>query len=284
MELGASFVPDAESFELVEPGEGALDDPAHLAQPGAVSDTASGDQRFDTAFPQQAAVLVEVVAPVGIQAPRLTAGPPAQAPDRRHGVKQRQELGDVMPVAAGERDGERRSVTIDDQVVLGAGSGAIDRRGADVIPPLSARTCDPSTEQSSRSSGSARRSSASRAVCRRGQTPASLQSRSRRQAVTPEQPTVSAGTSRQATPVRSTYKMPARAARSGLRSRPGYRWRRSGAGGSSGATRSHKSSGTRSGRTRDTLPTKIGKGKGPAGRNRRRRRTAWWPACQLGSV
>ncbi|MGW6579658.1 hypothetical protein ACWF76_09710 [Streptomyces globisporus] len=33
--------------------------------------------------------------------------------------------------------------------------------------------------------------------------------------------------------------------------------RRSGAGGSSGATRSHRSSGTRSARTPDTLPTKI---------------------------
>jgi hypothetical protein len=119
-----------------------------------------------------------------------------------------------------------------------------------MVPPLRARTCEPSTAQSSRSSESARRSSVSRTQRRRGQTPASVQSRSRRQAVTPEQPTVSAGTSRQATPVRSTYGMPARAALSGTRSRPGWRWRRSRAGGSSGATRSRRSSGTRSARTR----------------------------------
>ncbi len=62
-----------------------------------------------------------------------------------------------------------------------------------MVPPLRARTCDPSTAQSSRSSSSVRRSSVSRAACRRGQTPGSVQSRSRRQAVTPEQPTVSAG-------------------------------------------------------------------------------------------
>lgn len=127
------------------------------------------------------------------------------------------------------------------------------RRG----PPFSARTCDPSTEQSSRSSRPARRSSVNRAACRRGQTPASVQSRSRRQAVTPEQPTASAGTSRHATPVRSTYRTPASATRSGTRSCPGWRWRRSGAAGSSGATRSHRSSGTRSARTPDTVPTKI---------------------------
>lgn len=74
MEVGASLVADAESFELVQPGEGALDHPAHLAQSGAVGDAASCDQRFDAALPQQAAVLVEVVAPVGVQAPGLAAG------------------------------------------------------------------------------------------------------------------------------------------------------------------------------------------------------------------
>jgi hypothetical protein len=250
MEVSASLVADAEPFELVQPGEGALDHPAHLAQSGTVGDAASGDQRFDAALPQQAAVLVEVVAPVGVQASGLAAWTSPPAPDRRDGVKQRQELGDVMAVAAGERDGERGSVAVDDQVVLGAGAGAVDWGGADVIPPLRARTCEPSTAQSSRSNESARRSSASRAACRRGQTPASVQSRSRRQAVTPEQPTVSAGTSRQATPVRRTYMMPARATRSRMRSRPGCRRRRSGAGGRSGATRSHRSSGTRSARTR----------------------------------
>ncbi len=77
--------------------------------------------------------------------------------------------------------------------------------------------CDPSTEQSSRSSRPARRSSANKAACRRGHTPASVQSRSRRQAVSPEQPTVSAGTSRHATPVRSTYITPAIATRLGTR-------------------------------------------------------------------
>lgn len=48
-----------------------------------------------------------------------------------------------------------------------------------------------------------------------------VQSRSLRHAVIPEQPTVSEGTSRQATPVRSAYITPASAARSGTRRRPG---------------------------------------------------------------
>ena len=36
MEVSTPFVADAESFELVKPGEGALDYPADLAQSGAV--------------------------------------------------------------------------------------------------------------------------------------------------------------------------------------------------------------------------------------------------------
>lgn len=42
MQISASFVADAEPLELMQPGEGALDDPAHLAQSGTVGDAASG--------------------------------------------------------------------------------------------------------------------------------------------------------------------------------------------------------------------------------------------------
>ncbi len=110
MEIGASLVAGAEPFELLQAGDGALDDPAHLAQSGTVGDAASGDQRLDAPLPQQAAVLVEVVAPVRIQTPGLAARASPGSPDRRDRVEQGQEMGDVVPVAAGERDGERGSV------------------------------------------------------------------------------------------------------------------------------------------------------------------------------
>lgn len=135
MEIGASFVSDAEPFELVQPGEGALDHPAHLAQSGTVGDAASRDQRLDAALAQQAAVLVEVVAPVCVQTPGFAAGASPPTANRWDGVQQGQELGDVVPVPAGQRHGERGSVAVDDQVVLGAGTGAVYGRGTDVIPP-----------------------------------------------------------------------------------------------------------------------------------------------------
>jgi hypothetical protein len=46
----------------------------------------------------------------------------SRAPDRWDGVQQWQELGDVVPVATRERDGERGSATVDEQVVFGAGT------------------------------------------------------------------------------------------------------------------------------------------------------------------
>ena len=60
---------------LVQPGEGALDDPAVAAEPGAVLGLAAGDHRFDAALPDQAAVLVVVVAAVGEHASGRRRGP-----------------------------------------------------------------------------------------------------------------------------------------------------------------------------------------------------------------
>lgn len=57
-----------------------------------------------------------------------------------------------MAVSAGQRDGERGSVPVDDQVVLAAGAGPIDWRRSGVSPPLRALTCEPSIAASSISS------------------------------------------------------------------------------------------------------------------------------------
>ncbi|CAM5538688.1 hypothetical protein SAFG77S_06331 [Streptomyces afghaniensis] len=72
-------------------------------------------------------MLVEVIAPVGLQSPGLASRASPQALNRGNRLQQGQKQGDVVPVAAGECDGERGPVPIDDQVVLGAGSGPVDR-------------------------------------------------------------------------------------------------------------------------------------------------------------
>ena len=50
---------------LLEPGEGALDDPAVASEPGAVFGLAACDHGFDAALTDEAAVLVVVVPAVG---------------------------------------------------------------------------------------------------------------------------------------------------------------------------------------------------------------------------
>ena len=158
MDVAAALIARAEPFEGVQPGEAALDHPALTAQPGAVRDAAAGDPRSDPALSELSAVDVVVIAAIGEQLPRSPAGPAAPAPDRRDGVNQRDELGDVVAVATGQADRERDPAGIADQVVLGAGTAAVDRRGADVVPPLRARTWEPSTAQRSRSSSPSARS------------------------------------------------------------------------------------------------------------------------------
>ncbi len=107
MDVGAALVAGAEPFEGVQPGEAALDHPALLAQAGAVGDAAAGNARRDAALAELTAVDVVVVAAVGEQLARSAAGSSAAAADRRDGVDQRNQLGDVVAVAAGEADGQR---------------------------------------------------------------------------------------------------------------------------------------------------------------------------------
>ncbi|MET4673914.1 hypothetical protein ABID94_006838 [Streptomyces sp. PvR018] len=71
MDVVASFPPDAEASEAVEPGDRALDNPAMDPETGTVRYSAAGDDQFDALSPDQAAVLVVVIAAV----PEQDVGP-----------------------------------------------------------------------------------------------------------------------------------------------------------------------------------------------------------------
>ncbi len=100
MDVGAAVVADEQPLEVVEPGEGALDDPAVAAQPGAVLGLAACDFGPDPSLAQLPAVLVVVVAAVS----RNPVGPSAGAADptvhRRDRIDERDQLGDVVAVAS----------------------------------------------------------------------------------------------------------------------------------------------------------------------------------------
>lgn len=88
-----------------------------------------------------------VIAAVGKKQVRSVAGPARLTGDRTPAefIQQWHQLGDIVAVTAGERDGQWDPARVDQQVVLGACAGAINRRGPGQEPPKRARTWDPST-------------------------------------------------------------------------------------------------------------------------------------------
>lgn len=84
---------------------GLLDHPSMHAESGAVFGTTAGDAGADALGVNASAMGVVVVASVGVDELRTLSGPPASATHRRDGLDQRDELGDVVAVAAGEADG-----------------------------------------------------------------------------------------------------------------------------------------------------------------------------------
>ncbi len=97
---------------------------------------AAGDAGRDAAGAQDAPVGVVVVAAVGEQLPRLAAGSAPAAADEWAGVQQRDELGAVVAVPAGEGHRQRDAAGVADQVVFAARPAAVDRRRPDMGPPL----------------------------------------------------------------------------------------------------------------------------------------------------
>ncbi len=148
-----------------------------------------------------------------------------------------------MGVGGREADGQRKAVAIDDHEVLRAGLTAIRGVGPGLLAPLLARTLMLSRLDRLQSMAASSPSQSSSVSCSCCQTPATCQSRSRRQQVVPLPQPSSFGSSRHGQPVLSTNTMPARAARSGRRGRPPFGF--GGSCGSRGSIASQRASGTR---------------------------------------
>ena len=127
MEVEAAFPADGEAFELVQEGEGLLDDVAELAEAVDVGVAAAGDDGQDAAVPQGSADGSTVVALVAEQGVRPLARVADPAGDGWDGVDQGAGLGDVVDVPRGGDDLERGAVTVADQVMFAAALAAVDR-------------------------------------------------------------------------------------------------------------------------------------------------------------
>jgi hypothetical protein len=140
VDLVLSVVADEQPLEVVKPGEGAFDDPAHPAEPRAVFAIAARDHGCDPALADEAAVFVVVVASVGDELVGSAARTTGGAFDRRHPVEQRDQLGDVVAVATADRPGERDPGRVDQEVVFRAGSAPVNRARARFGAPFFACT------------------------------------------------------------------------------------------------------------------------------------------------
>lgn len=125
MDGSEAFESNAQTPEVMQPGVGSFDDPAGFAKTAAMRHAASRDLGGDTGGVQGLTVLVMVVATIGLDQARLGERPAALAADRRNSLDERQELGDVVTVGAGQDHRERDALRFGDEMVLGAGASAI---------------------------------------------------------------------------------------------------------------------------------------------------------------
>ena len=222
VDVGSAVVADEQSFELVQPGEGALDDPAVAAEPGAVLGLASCDLRCDAALAELAAATRR-----------------SRSRDRRETRSGRRRGRPTLPRTGGTRSRSGISWVlswrlppvsvqasgiprrVDEEVVLGAVSGSINRARARRGAPFFACTWLPSATARDHSISPAARNRASSNACSRSHTPAFCHSSIRRQQVTPEPKPSSSGRCVHEIPVCNTNKIPCSACRSGSRLRPG---------------------------------------------------------------
>ena len=221
MDVGAAVEANEQSAPLVEPGEGAFHDPAVTPEAGAVFGLATRDLGPDAALPQLLAVALGVVAAVGEETVGPATRPTDTAAHRRDQIDERQQLGDVVAVCAGQRPGQWEPASVGQEVVLGARTAPVDRARPGLGAPFLAWIWLESATARDQSSSPPACSSANSNSCSLPQTPASCQACSLRQQVIPDPNPSCCGRCSQANPVCNTNKIPHNTLRSSSGLRPG---------------------------------------------------------------
>jgi hypothetical protein len=126
VDVGAALIADEQAAALVQPCEGAFDDPAVAAEPRAVPAEAACDYWFDPARPELAAVGVMVIAAVGNDAIGSVARAASAAANRWDSIDERQQLGDVVAIAARQRPRQRHAAAVGQEVMLGTRTAPVD--------------------------------------------------------------------------------------------------------------------------------------------------------------
>jgi hypothetical protein len=239
------FIPNAQAAKLMQPCDGAFNDPARRSKIAAMHSPALGDLVPDASTLQRLPMRLAVIRAVGLHTFWFFQWTTTCARNWGNAVDQWHELGDVMPVGLGQNDIDRDPLRVDEKVVFAPRLTAIGWVRSSFFPPWIARTDELSATTREKSSLSAPRSLASSTWCSRVQTPAFCQARSRRQHVMPEPQPISCGSISHGMPDCNTNRIPVSTRLSSRRLRPGWVLRRR-LTGNSGWTISHSSSSTNS--------------------------------------
>ncbi len=205
---------NAQFAETGKPGMCAFDYPPMPSKPFLAVHAAACDAGRDATLLQVTPTASKIVALVRMQLARAFAGPAIQVRHRWNDIKRGLECHRIVPVRAGDRNGQRNASPIYDDVPFRPELAPVRWVGAGFRAPRGLETLAPSILARSQSIWSCSRNRRSIARCSLAHTPAACQSRSLRQHVMPLPKPSACGKSSQGMPVCSTNKIPFNAAQS----------------------------------------------------------------------
>src|SRR6185503_9909971 len=180
----------------------------------------AGDPRCDSPLAQNGLVLPRLISLVSVQFDRALAGTAFGPLDGLDGIQCLFEHRGVVDVRGGQENGKRDTFFVDNKMPLRSLFAAIRRILSGLFAPPGAGTIEASIAALVQSMRSAWPSRSRKTLCRRSQTPASCQSRRRRQQVIPEPQPIWGGSISQGMPVISTKRIPVNTSRLGICGRP----------------------------------------------------------------
>lgn len=119
MNVSAPFVTHAQTPQVMEPGESALDHPAAFAKPTAMRHPSFCQQRPDAASHEFFSMRLRVISAVSLRHLRTPSRTASFAADTGDGIEQRQKLGNVVAVGSRQHDTQRHASAIGQQMMLG---------------------------------------------------------------------------------------------------------------------------------------------------------------------
>ncbi len=135
MNVGATFEANSETAEMMQPGVSTFDDPTDFSKATTVRVAAPRNDGWDVAFVKDASAFVVVVTAVGVDAARTAQRSSTHAADRCDCLDQRNQLGDVVTIGAGQDCRDWRSVGVGGDVVFRSRSRSIGGVRASFRPP-----------------------------------------------------------------------------------------------------------------------------------------------------